>query len=335
MKLTQIPLVSIIIVNFNGRPFLDNCLSSLKKIDYKNIEIILVDNFSSDNSLAFVKKEYPNIICVELKKNYGFAKPNNLGAKIAKGKYFLFLNNDTIVKSNFVTELVNVAKKDQKIGILQSLLLKSNEEIDSSGDFIDEIGVVYNSKTKVNEIRQISSARGASMMIQRDVFEKCSGFDEKFFVSFEDVDLGWRVWILGYKVVVVPKSIVYHIGGKTIRSVNIDLAFHGLKNQLAMKITNFEFKFAFQRLVKFFIIYGLREFKIWLDYKIKGTTNMTSTSYEETTAKKPSIKVILKSLFWIIGNMSYLWKKHKIVNSHRITTTKELQSIDIISNKKQ
>ena len=335
MKLTQIPLVSIIIVNYNGRPFLDDCLSSLNKIDYANIEIILVDNFSSDDSLNFVKKEYSNIICIELEKNFGFAKPNNLGAKIAKGKYLLFLNNDTIVESNFITELVKIAIEDQKIGILQSLLLKSNGEIDSSGDFIDEIGIVYNSKSKVDKIRQISSARGASMMIQKDIFEKCSGFDEKFFVSFEDVDLGWRVWILGYKVVVVPKSVVCHIGGKTIRSVNIDLAFHGLKNQLSMKITNFESKFVFSRLAKFFIIYGLRESKIWLDHTIKGSTTMTSTSYEDTMAKKPSIKTILKSLFWIIGNMSYLWNKHKAVNNYRIKTTKELQSLNIISNKKQ
>jgi len=335
MKLIKTPLVSIIIVNYNGRPFLDDCLSSLKKIDYTNIEIILVDNFSTDTSLDFVKKEYPNIICIELDKNYGFAKPNNLGTKVAKGKYFLFLNNDTIVEPNFVSELIKIATKDQTIGILQSLLLKSNGEIDSSGDFIDEIGIVYNSKTQVTEIRQISSARGASMMIQKDIFKKCGGFDEKFFVSFEDVDLGWRVWILGYKVVLVPTSIVYHIGGKTIRSVNIDLAFHGLKNQLSMKITNFESKFVFSRLVKFFIIYGLRESKIWLDYRIKGSTNMTSTSYEDTMAKKPSMKTILKSLFWIISNMAYLWNKHKTVNNYRIKTTKELQTLNIISNKKQ
>ena len=139
------PLVSIIIVNYNGRPFLDDCLKSLHQISYNEIEIILVDNSSSDDSLDFVKREYPNVIIIKLEKNRGFAEPNNIGTKIAKGDYFLFLNNDTIVEPNFVSELVKTALKDSKIGILQSLLLKPGGEIDSSGDFIDETGIVFNS----------------------------------------------------------------------------------------------------------------------------------------------------------------------------------------------
>ena len=174
--------------------------------------------------------------------------------------------------------MIKVIENDKKIAICQSLLLKPDGSVDSSGDFIDKLGVVYNSKTKTDEIREISSARGASMLIRRSVFEKLCGFDEKFFVSFEDVDLGWRTWILGYHVVLIPTSVVYHYGGTTVEKIKSEIAFHGFKNQLAMKITNFEPILAIKNLIKFFIIYGTREMKIWFDYKLHGITKRSSLS---------------------------------------------------------
>ena len=302
----NVPLVSIIIINYNGKSYLEKCLESIKKIKYDNLEIIVVDNNSTDGTMEFLVQNYPSIITLKLDKNYGFAKPNNVAAKIAKGDFLLFLNNDTEVTPNFLTELVQVLVGNNQIGICQSLLLKPNGEIDSSGDFIDTIGVVYNSKEPIDKIREISSARGASMIIRKELFLDLGGFDEQFFVSFEDVDLGWRTWIKGYKVVINPKSVVYHHGGKTHDSIKDEISFHGLKNQLSMKITNFEMKYSISSLLKFFIIFGIRELKILLDYKIKGKTAMTSTKYEDTIAAKPNINAILKALFWIISNSKYL-----------------------------
>jgi len=326
------PKVSIIIVNYNGKKLLEKCLESLFKVTYDNFEIILVDNNSTDETIEYVTKNYPSIIIIKLDSNKGFAEPNNIASKIAKGDFLLFLNNDTVVTPNFITELVDVLINDLKIAICQSLLLKPDGSIDSSGDFIDKIGIVYNSKKQINDIREISSARGASMIIRKDVFEQLHGFDEQFFVSFEDVDLGWRTWIKGYRVVVNPKSIVYHVGGKTHDSIKEKIAFHGLKNQLSMKITNFETKFAINSMSKFLFIYGFRELKILLDYKIKGETMMTSTKYEETIAAKPSIKIILKSLAWIILHQKYLQQKRKHINSYRKVSTIELQKMKIIGD---
>lgn len=329
------PLVSIIIVNYNGKSYLERCLKSLTKIIYENIEIILVDNNSSDNSLEFVKTNYPNVIILKLDTNYGFARPNNMATKIAKGDYFLFLNNDTEVTPNFINELLVVSGSDQSIAILQSLLLTPTGEVDSSGDFIDELGTVYNSKIIPNEIRPIFSARGASMLVRRKAFETLGGFDEYFFASFEDVDLGWRVWISGHKVVLVPQSIVYHIGGLTIKTIKSDIAFHGFKNQISMKITNFETKLAIKNLILFFVIYGFREFRIWFDYKLYGFTKITATDYDKKIAEKPNFKIILKSLIWIVRNTPYLWKKHREINSSRVLSTQTLKKMDVISNKVQ
>ena len=223
-------------------------------------------------------------------------------------------------------------KHDLTIAICQSLLLKPDGKIDSSGDFIDTVGIAYNSKQQIKEIREISSARGASMIIRKEIFEQLHGFDENFFVSFEDVDLGWRTWINGYKVVVNPKSIVYHIGGQTLNSMKDQIAFHSLKNQLSMKITNFETRFIFTSLFSFFFIYGLRELKILIDYGINGKTMMTSTKYEDTIAKKPSIKIIFKSLLWVLTNQKYLKHKRKQVNACRRVSTMELKKMKIISD---
>ena len=328
----NVPLVSIIIINYNGKSYLEKCLESIKKIKYDNLEIIVVDNNSTDGTMEFLAQNYPSIITLKLDKNYGFAKPNNMAAKIAKGDFLLFLNNDTEVTPNFLTELVQVLVGNDQIGICQSLLLKPNGEIDSSGDFIDTIGVVYNSKEPIDKIREISSARGASMIIRKELFLDLEGFDEQFFVSFEDVDLGWRTWIKGYKVAINPKSVVYHHGGKTHDSIKDEISFHGLKNQLSMKITNFEMKYSISSLLKFFIIFGIRELKILLDYKIKGKTAMTSTKYEDTIAAKPNINAILKALFWIISNSKYLRNKRKKIHGYRKISTRELQKINVLSN---
>ena len=330
-----LPRVSVIIVNYNGKALLEKCLESLSKVNYENFEIIVVDNNSTDGSIELVTKNYPSIILLKLNSNKGFAEPNNIGAKIANGKYLLFLNNDTIVTPNFISEMVQVIENDKKIAICQSLLLKPDESVDSSGDFIDHLGVVYNSTKKTDEIREISSARGASMLIRKDVFDILEGFDEKFYVSFEDVDLGWRTWMIGYKVILTPKSVVYHVGGQTIKSKKPEIAFHGFKNQLAMKITNFEPPIAIRNTLLFFIRYGFRELKIWCDYKIKGTTALTATDYENKIAEKPSFKIITKSILWVLSNPKYLLKKQRQIRFSRKVSTKALMKMNIITNKIQ
>ena len=329
------PKVSIIIVYYNGKELLQKCLDSLLKVNYDNFEIILVDNNSTDGTVEFITKNYPSLIIIKLDSNKGFAEPNNVAAKISKGKYLLFLNNDTVVTPNFISEMVKVMETDKKIAVCQSLLLKPDGSVDSSGDFIDHLGVVYNSKTKIDEIREVSSARGASMLVRSDIFEKLDGFDQKFFVTFEDVDLCWRSWILGYRVLIIPTSIVYHEGGITIKKIKSEIAFHGFKNQLAMKITNFEPILAMRNMRLFFGIYGIRELKIWLDYTISGSTKLSSTEYEDNIAPKPSFKVIAKSIFWILSNYGYLLKKQRTINKNRVYSTTILKKMNIILNMKQ
>jgi len=319
-SLKKDPLVSIIIVNYNGKEHLSKCLESLSKIEYSNFEMILVDNNSTDDSIEFVKNNYPSIIIIKLEKNYGFAEPNNIGAKNSKGELLLFLNNDTIVTSNFVKEMVDVISSKEKIAICQSLLLKPNGEVDSSGDFVDNLGRAYSSREKKSEITEILSARGASMMVKTQAFWDLGGFDKKFFVSFEDVDLGWRAWLWGYKVVLAPKSIVYHYGKQTIKKQIKEIELHAVKNSIILRLANFEISFALKSIMVLFFVTMMRRI-----------FHISVISDPEPSPPLPSIRTILDGAYWVFKNFGYILNKRKLVNSRRIESTMSLKTKGLIT----
>jgi len=311
-------LVSIIIVNYNGRHHLEECLKSLMQVTYKKFEVILVDNNSTDGSIEFVKNNYPSIKIKKLDKNYGFAEPNNIGAKIAKGDFLLFLNNDTKVNPNFIQEMVNVFNQDSKIAISQSLLLKTNGEIESSGDFIDIIGRAYMSKEKVTEVKEILGARGACMMVRKNIFWELGGFDKNFFASFEDIDLSWRAWIWGYKIVLVPNSIVYHTGGQTVQLLRSEIKFHGVKNTLVLCFTNFEAPL--NKIIKLFYV-----------SLVKKSFGISVGAGYEPARPLPSFGTVFRGLMWVLKNFKYVLVKRKKVNSRRARTTEELVQRGLIT----
>ena len=306
-------LVSVIIVNYNGKNHLEKCLESLMKINYNNYEVILVDNNSSDGSIQFIEKFYPSIRLIKLKDNLGFAEPNNIAVKEAKGDLVLFLNNDTTVDPNFISEMIKVIKNDPKIAICQSLLLKPDGTVDSSGDFLTTLGRAYSSKEKPEQVREIFSPRGASMLVKKNIFIELGGFDKKFFVSFEDVDIGWRAWIWGYRVVVVPNSIVYHVGGQTVKTISSEIQFHGVKNNLVMRYTNFELHYAISSLIKFFFSLLLRK-----------STGISVIHDSQEFAPLPSFGILIRGLIWPLKNFKYVLEKRKKVNSRRVVSTKNL-----------
>jgi len=314
------PLISVIIVNYNGKRHLEKCFESLMKIDYEKYEIILVDNNSTDNSIEFVKNTQPSVIIIKLDKNYGFAEPNNIGAKIAKGDLLLFLNNDTIVMPNFISEMVKVLTQDSKIAICQSLLLKPNGTVDSSGDFVDVLGRAYSSREKVSEVKEILSARGASMMVRKNFFWEMGGFDKYFFATFEDVDLGWNAWIFGYKVVVAPNSIVYHSRSQTVKNLSNQVRFHGVKNTLILRLVNFEIPFMISSIVKLSFVTFMRK-----------CFGISVISDPEQTPPLPSFGIIIRGVMWILKNMNYVLAKRKRVNSRRVRTTKDLLNKGLIT----
>lgn len=247
------PLVSIIIINWNGMRWLKNCFGSLYAQEYRPFEIIFVDNASRDESVSWVRKNYPKTKIFINKKNLGFADANNIGYRVVKGKYILFLNNDTKVTRTFLTELVTVLKKDSTTGCVQSkiLLMDHRDTHDSVGAFLTPTGFLYHygfgkkNIAKYNKEIELFTAKGACMMFPKSVLDTVSIdgniFDPDYFAYFEESDLCHRVWLAGYRIVYAYKSVIYHKMGATSSGMNnAFIQYHSFKNRIRTYLKNLQ-----------------------------------------------------------------------------------------------
>ena len=238
-------LVSLIIVSLDGRELLPACLDSVALEMTSDYEMILVDNGSTDDSGPFVISNYPWVRVIRSEQNLGFAGGSNFGAKHAKGKYLLFLTNDIVVTPKFLDELIRVLDADPLAGLVQSKLLMADNPnvIDSVGSYLTPTGILLHAehgqseKKHLGGPKEILGAAGASILIRREIFEQLGGFDGDYVTYFEDTDLSWRIWLLGYKVLLVPDSKVYHWGGVTTKKFPSQITvFHSFKNRICSLI---------------------------------------------------------------------------------------------------
>ncbi|HDH52954.1 MAG TPA: glycosyltransferase family 2 protein [Nitrospirae bacterium] len=264
------PDVSLIIINYNGLRHLKDCFNSIKKTSYpfENIDTIMVDNASTDGSIEYVKESYPWVRVLALDKNYGFAKANNIGAENAKGEYIVFLNNDTVVDSNWLAPLVDVMKGNKDVGIAGSkiLLYDNQEKINSAGARITfmgggyDIGFLDNDSGKYNVPGYRASICAAAMIVRKNEFLQSGGFDEDYFMYFEDVDLCWRYWLYGKRIEYIPASIVCHkFGGTSGKERHAPLrVFYGTRNSLFNIVKNYEPRNIFLALMAALSFHGLK-----------------------------------------------------------------------------
>lgn len=209
---------SVIIPNWNGEHLLKDCLDSLEKQSYKNFEIIIVDNGSTDSSIEFIKNNFPKIKIIKLEKNLGFAKAVNIGVKKSKAKFIVLLNNDTEVDKDWLKNLVKIAKKYKDVGSVGSKLLNFYErrKIDGVGIQINEVGqarsIGYDEKDKGQYEKQlyVFGVTGGASLFKREIFIKIGMFDENYFMYSEEVDWAFRAQFQGFKAIYCPKAIVYH-----------------------------------------------------------------------------------------------------------------------------
>ena len=211
------PLVSIIILNYNAGELLQNCIESVLNIDYKNLEVIVVDNISTDNSHIKCKKKFPRIELIQNTKNLGYCGGNNVGIKQAKGDFILVLNPDTIVKTNLVIELLK-AYQEKGEGLYQPKILSLYDEkiLQSTGNMINIFGFGFaKDKGKIDnnelkEIKMIGYASGTCLFSSKKIFKTLGFFDEFLFLYHDDLDLGWRAKQNGIKSFIVPNTAIYH-----------------------------------------------------------------------------------------------------------------------------
>ena len=215
-KISQ-PLVSIIILNYNAGQLILDCLESITKTNYDNLEVIVVDNASIDESHRKCKEKFENIRLIENEKNLGYCEGNNVGIQNAKGEFVVILNPDTIVDPDWLTELIRAYNRYGE-ALYQPKHLSLNEKsiIMSAGNMMNVFGFGYareKGKKDVNQynmIEQIGYASGTCLFVPSSVFKKVGLLDPFIFLYHDDLDLGWRAAQLGIKSYYVPSSNIYH-----------------------------------------------------------------------------------------------------------------------------
>ncbi|MCW4033042.1 MAG: glycosyltransferase family 2 protein [Candidatus Bathyarchaeota archaeon] len=229
--------ISIIIVNHNGRHLLEKCLSSLIESAYPNIEIIMVDNASEDDSLDFVSQNFPSVNVLQSKMNLGYAGGCNKGAKFAKGEYIIFMNNDVQVSKDWIEPLVGVCSRhDVTICGGKILFGKTKDRLYSAGGALNlfsvpiDRGFLEMDRGQFDRPEDVAYVSGAALMIEKKTFDELGGFDAKYFAYCEEVDLCLRAWLSGFRVVYVPSSVVYHDFGGSFGRPSPFRRFFGVRN---------------------------------------------------------------------------------------------------------
>ncbi len=262
--------IALAILNYNGLELLKKFLPSvLKHSDKKLSSIYVIDNNSSDESVPFVAKTYPDIQIVKNDKNYGYAGGYNEGLKKIDTDYYVLLNNDVEVTENWLSPMFELLESDESFAACQPKIkyFKNKKLFDyagGSGGFIDLLGYpfcrgrIFNSLEEdygqYDDLKEVFWTSGCCFMIKSKIFNNLGGFDEDFFAHMEEIDLCWRLRNLQYKNFCQPKSVIYHSGGETLNKENPKKTFLNFRNNLTMILKNDYLSIAiFKILIRLFL----------------------------------------------------------------------------------
>lgn len=222
----ELPTITVVVVNYNGKHLLTPCFESLERQSYDadRVEIILIDNASSDGSVALVRRDFPRVRVIVNDANVGFSPAINQAAQVANGEYLALLNNDAEADPNWLANAAMYLQSHPEVGCVGSLILREDgETIDYAGGLMAFNGMGYANMNaqKVGASDSYAQktlfASGGAMLVPTELYLSVGGFDETFFAFFEDVDFGWRLWVLGHEVHFVPTSKVRHRHHGTIK----------------------------------------------------------------------------------------------------------------------
>jgi len=250
------PSVAIVILNWNGRSFLEKFLPFTTASTYNNYSIIVADNASDDDSVDFITKNYPGIKILLSRANQGFSKGYNSSLMQVSADYYVLLNSDVAVTKNWIEPVIALMESDEKIAACQPKILSFNnrsqfEYAGACGGFLDKMGYPFtrgrifdtceNDTGQYDSIAKIFWASGAALFVRGTVFHEMNGFDEYFFAHQEEIDLCWRMQRAGYTIYAVPSSVVYHVGGGTLPMGDRKKIYLNFRNNLVMLSKNSTF----------------------------------------------------------------------------------------------
>lgn len=247
------PSVSIVILNWNGRRYLEQFLPSVLSSTYTNFQIVVIDNASSDDSVSYLQNNHPGVRIISLAANYGFAKGYNEGLKQVSSDYYILLNSDVEVQKGWIEPAITLLESDKKISACQPKILQfKNKQLfeyaGAAGGWLDHLGypfakgrifdVCESDMGQYDQAEPIFWASGAAMFVRASVYHELNGLDEYFFAHQEEIDFCWRMQLEGYMIFSCPESVVYHVGGGTLPKGNSRKVFLNFRNNLVMMAKN-------------------------------------------------------------------------------------------------
>jgi GT2 family glycosyltransferase len=250
---SQTPKAAIVILNWNGRKYLEQFMPSVLSTSWSNLEVVVADNGSSDDSIDFLKKQFPSVRIISFSNNFGFAKGYNEALKQVNADYYAILNSDVEVQPGWLDPMIRLLESDPTIASCQPKLLayhnkKLFEYAGGAGGWLDAYGYPFargrvfdiceEDNGQYNDQAPVFWTSGAAMLIRAKVFHEMKGFDEYFFAHQEEIDLCWRMQLSGYKLYSCPSSVVYHVGGGTLPRGNSKKTYLNFRNNQIMLFKN-------------------------------------------------------------------------------------------------
>ncbi len=307
--------VAVVILNWNGREFLEKFLPSVVSNSI-GAEVIIADNNSSDDSIEFLKSNYPQLRLIINTENFGFAGGYNKALAQVNSEYYVLLNSDIEVTENWVMPIIEEMDKDPSIGAAQPKLLSYYQKNEfeyagASGGFIDKYGYPFcrgrifanleKDNEQYNSIEEIFWATGAAMFVRAEAYHKLGGLDNDFFAHMEEIDFCWRLKLNGYKVMAIPKTTVYHVGGGTLPKNSSRKTYLNFRNNFSLLFKNLPKN----RLIKTFIA------RLFLD-GVAGIRFLLEGNYKDTWA-------VIRAHFYFYKHMNSLLKKRKGKDIHSVS----------------
>lgn len=309
----NISKLSIIIVSWNGKKWLKDCFDSIYRQTYKNIEIILVDNGSSDGSVLYVRENYPKIKIIENERNLGFGRANNIGANNAEGEILFLLNNDTIIEDeNFLLKILEYKEKN-KLNITGPKILNFNKEDIYKGRKLSIDCTGY-----LGWAKETFYVEGCAMLIDRELYLVLAGFDQASFAYSEDIDLCWRAQLYGMKIGVCDDVAIMHYGGGSSETTQLGRKekhivptfrkYEVEKNNLRNLLKNYNGINLFWT-IPLFLLQLIAESMF---YAIIGNWKI--------------IRYMIKSVYWNVANIGDTLRERRKIQKQRIIGDNEILS---------
>ena len=267
--------VAVVILNWNGKSFLEKFLPIVLKFS-DEAQIIVADNQSTDDSVEYLKNNFPQVLVIANPSNDGFAQGYNLALKQVKAEYYVLLNSDVEVTQNWLFPIIQLMDSNPKIAACQPKILDYNhktkfEYAGAAGGFMDKYGypfcrgrifnVLEEDKGQYDDAVEVFWSTGACMFVRAEAFWKVGGFDGDYFAHMEEIDVCWRMKNIGYQIFVEPKSVIYHVGGGTLNKLSPKKTFLNFRNNLITLTKNASPRFLFFKIIYRMILDGVAAFK--------------------------------------------------------------------------